>query len=143
GVTADQVINFRLGADVDSARRVIEKQDATVGHEPFGDRNLLLVSATEISHRRPQRPPDHLDHVEDARHGPSVVTPANQTAAQKPLKRRQANIFRSVQVEEERFGLAVFRQHADPTSYGVGWRTQLYPLYANADFPGDRFDDPE
>ena len=85
GVAADQVIDFRLGADIDSARRIVQQQDPAIRQEPFGDSNFLLISAAEISHRRPQRPPDHLDHVEHAR-TPSFVRNARES---RPPRRKR------------------------------------------------------
>ena len=45
GERAQQLVDFALGADVDAARRLVEKQDVAVAHEPFGDDDLLLVAA--------------------------------------------------------------------------------------------------
>ena len=36
-----------LGADVDAAGRIEEEQDAALGEEPLGQRDLLLIAARE------------------------------------------------------------------------------------------------
>ena len=62
---------------------------------------------------------------------------------QKALQRRQAHIFASVELEKERLGLAVFRQHADPAPYGVRRRAQLHLLPADPDLSRGRLEHAE
>ena len=45
GVSAHQNIEFVLGADVDAAGWIEQQQDAALGEQPFGDRDLLLIAA--------------------------------------------------------------------------------------------------
>ena len=39
-----------LGADVDAARRLVEKNSLRAGGEPAGDDHLLLIAAREVPH---------------------------------------------------------------------------------------------
>src|SRR6056297_2524898 len=45
GELAHQLVDFRLGAHVDAARRLVEDQDRRVVVQPAGDDDLLLVAA--------------------------------------------------------------------------------------------------
>ena len=66
GETPEQLIEFLLGADVDAARRIVEKDDARVAHQPFGDHHLLLVAAGQRADRdiQPGRADaEQLDHL--------------------------------------------------------------------------------
>ena len=45
---ADQLVNLRLAADVDAARRFIEQEDARLVIEQPAKRDLLLVAAGEF-----------------------------------------------------------------------------------------------
>ena len=54
GEALDQSVDFRLGADIDAARRLVEQEDLAPGRDPAGDDALLLVSAAE----EPDRPVD-------------------------------------------------------------------------------------
>src|SRR5579862_2937628 len=40
---AQELVNFALGADVDAARRLVEKQHVAVALQPFRDDDLLLI----------------------------------------------------------------------------------------------------
>ena len=40
-------VDFLLGADIDAARRLVEKQHARIGQQPFRQHNLLLVAARQ------------------------------------------------------------------------------------------------
>ena len=48
----DDRVEFRLGADVDAARRVVEQQHARVRSQPAGDDALLLIAAGQARNRR-------------------------------------------------------------------------------------------
>lgn len=43
----NQANNFRMGADVDAAGRLIEDQELRFGQQPAGEQHLLLVAAGE------------------------------------------------------------------------------------------------
>ena len=47
GELAHEPVELLLGADVDAARRIVEQDDARFGHQPFGDHDLLLISARQ------------------------------------------------------------------------------------------------
>ncbi len=47
GELAQQPVELLLGADIDAARRIVEQDDARLGHQPFGDDDLLLVAARQ------------------------------------------------------------------------------------------------
>jgi hypothetical protein len=49
GEAFDQVVDFRLGADIDAASRLVEQEDLGSGRQPAGDDRLLLVAAAEKS----------------------------------------------------------------------------------------------
>ena len=49
GDLADELMQVGLGLDVDADRRLVDDEDLGLRREPFGDRNLLLVSAGEIA----------------------------------------------------------------------------------------------
>src|SRR5208283_4642154 len=51
GKFSDELMDLGLGADVDAARRLVENEDARLGHQPAGDQHLLLIAAGEIEHR--------------------------------------------------------------------------------------------
>jgi len=48
--TADEVMDFRFGAHVDAAGRLIEKVDTRSHAEPFSEDDLLLIPSTQSSH---------------------------------------------------------------------------------------------
>ena len=45
------MVNFTLCSYVDASGRLIEDQDITVSHQPFGDNNFLLVSSGKVYHQ--------------------------------------------------------------------------------------------
>ena len=45
GKLVQKRVDLLLGADVDPARRIVEQQDARLGHQPLADDELLLVAA--------------------------------------------------------------------------------------------------
>src|SRR5262245_29819050 len=47
GQSIDQPVYFRLGTDIDSARRFVENDDARFAVEPAGQESLLLIAAAE------------------------------------------------------------------------------------------------
>src|SRR5439155_1405890 len=49
---AEKLKDFRLGADVDDARRLIHNQDVAFTSEPFGQGDLLLVAPAEAGDER-------------------------------------------------------------------------------------------
>ena len=115
-------IELVLGADVDAARRIEQQQDAALGEQPFGDGDLLLVAAGEGADPGPQRPAVDLDAVEHARR-PAAVSAA---VSIRPTRReavddRQRGVVLAVELQEQRFGLAVLGHQAD-ADIGAGSR---------------------
>ena len=51
GETRHQGVNFRLGADIDAARRLVHDEDARLGGEPFGEDDFLLIAARQLPRR--------------------------------------------------------------------------------------------
>src|SRR6185503_3746883 len=51
GELTHEAVKLLLGADVDAAGRVVEQNDARSGHQPFGDDDLLLVTAGQRRYR--------------------------------------------------------------------------------------------
>src|SRR5271165_3386294 len=49
GDVADELMQVGLGLDVDADRRLVDDEDLGLSRQPFGDRDLLLVSAGEIA----------------------------------------------------------------------------------------------
>src|SRR5262245_477460 len=47
GQSIDQPVYFRLGTDIDSARRFVEDDDVRFPVEPAGEESLLLIAAAE------------------------------------------------------------------------------------------------
>jgi hypothetical protein len=45
----DQAVDLGLGADVDAARGLVEKQHAAAAQKPAGEHHLLLVAAGELA----------------------------------------------------------------------------------------------
>ena len=54
---AEQTIDFRLGADVDADRRLVEDEQLGAVIEPLADHDLLLVAARQAGDRRIARAP--------------------------------------------------------------------------------------
>src|SRR5688500_165420 len=63
----DELVDLRLGPDVDPARGLVEEEHARLGHQPLGEHDLLLVPTRELvdegvqagrldAQRREQRP---------------------------------------------------------------------------------------
>ena len=50
GELVDERVNLALGIHVDAARWLVEKNHLGRGGEPFGENDLLLVSAGEVDH---------------------------------------------------------------------------------------------
>ena len=50
----DDLVDLRLAADVDAARRLVEQQDVGVLMQQPADRHLLLIPARERAHRLPR-----------------------------------------------------------------------------------------
>ena len=48
---AEQRMDFRLGADIDAARRLVDDEKLRPGREPFCDHHALLVPAAQKLHR--------------------------------------------------------------------------------------------
>ena len=46
---ARQLVDPRLGADVDAARRLIEDQDLCPRRQPLGKHNLLLIASAQVA----------------------------------------------------------------------------------------------
>ena len=51
GEFRDQAVDLGLRADVDAAGRLVEDQDARMGHQPAGDQHLLLIAARQVDDR--------------------------------------------------------------------------------------------
>ena len=51
GEFGDQPVDLRLGADIDAARRLVENENARLGHQPPRDQHLLLIAAGEVDAR--------------------------------------------------------------------------------------------
>ena len=69
GRGAEQLVDLRLGADVDAAGRLVEQQQLRLGEQPPAEHDLLLVAARERADRRRGssrslhlQPLDHLPH---------------------------------------------------------------------------------
>src|SRR6202034_3997884 len=50
-----ELMQVVLGLDVDPDSRLVDDEDLRLGRQPFGDRNLLLVSAGEIADELSER----------------------------------------------------------------------------------------
>ena len=53
GKVGDHRVHFRLGADIDALRRLVEDEDARLGAQPFGQHHFLLVAAGQFLDRLP------------------------------------------------------------------------------------------
>ena len=51
GQPANTLVELLLGADVDAASWVVEKDDARLGHQPFADDHFLLIAAGQSADR--------------------------------------------------------------------------------------------
>ena len=115
GEIAQQAVDFRLGADVDAARRLVHDDDLGLDRQLLGDRHLLLVAARERRHRhRRCRPCARRAAWRDR-----VAWSASALASIKPKRPGQRcqierrDILRDRQVEEDAGALAVFREIDD------------------------------
>ena len=50
-ISCEQLVHFRLGADVDAAGRLVDDQDARLERQPAGQHHLLLIAAREVLDR--------------------------------------------------------------------------------------------
>src|SRR5277367_4385044 len=55
GDLPDEFVQVGLRLDVDADRRLVDDEDLGLRRQPFGDRNLLLISAREIAHDLTER----------------------------------------------------------------------------------------
>ncbi len=115
GEAAQELIDLLLGGDVDAARRVVEQDDARLGHQPFGDDDLLLVAARQRAGRdvgSAGADREELDHVADELRLAGAIDHA---AARDALERGEGEVVAKRHRQHQPFRLAVLGNegHAD------------------------------
>ena len=110
----DQLVDLDLGADVDTARRLVEDQQPGVRRQPLADHDLLLVAAGEGAGAGPDRSS-----------GPSTARrrwPLRAAAARPPARRgcrasRARVMCCGRGVQHQALALAVLRYEAEPGAH--------------------------
>ncbi len=104
----DELVDLRLRAHVDPARRLVQEQHPRVRHEPLPQHDLLLVAARELvdDGEHPRR----LDaqRVELRLHLRLAGRVIEQPAVREPRQRGQGHVLRDRRLQHEPVPLAVF-----------------------------------
>ena len=110
GHLAQDAVDLRARADVDSLRRLVRDEDRRLGEQRARHDDLLLVAAGQRGHGRLDRRRLHVQLGQLALDGGDLATPAHDRPCAKPVKRRDRGVLAYVQVEHQALAEAVGRQ---------------------------------
>jgi len=89
-----------LGADVDAAGRFIDDQEPGVSAEPFGQGDLLLISAAEAGDGGFQRRRFHVEPVEKGLGGVSFGALVDDPHAAESAEHGQGEVLAAAHLED-------------------------------------------
>ena len=78
GEGTNRRVELLPGGDVDASGRIVQHEDAAPAVEPAGEDELLLVAAAQLAGEHPRRRHLHAHPLDQAPHGPSLTTRADQ-----------------------------------------------------------------
>ena len=114
GELAHQAVELLLGADVDAAGRIVEQDDARVGHQPLGDDDLLLVAAGQGRDRLVGLADLDLQLRAIAASIAALARPSvDERSAREPAERGDARFVGDRHRQHQAFGLAVLGDEGD------------------------------
>ncbi|BAB51502.1 mll4969 [Mesorhizobium japonicum MAFF 303099] len=124
GQGAHQPVDFRLGADVDAARRLVEDHHLRVHGQPLAEHDLLLVAARQRAGARLHRRRLDAEIFLLLLGGCRLSACRDQRTPGMRRQIGQRNVLGDRQVEQDAGQLAVFRHQENAVRDGVGRRTQ-------------------
>ncbi len=114
GQLEHELVDLRFRADVDAARRLVEKKDARVPEQPFCEHDLLLRSARKVAHELFGAWRFDLQLVDHARRrGPLASEVDEQVAIDEIRQVRKRNVFAHRHPEHQALRLAIFGDERD------------------------------
>src|SRR6266850_6353042 len=137
GQRMEQLVDLALGADIDAARGLVEKQDVAVAQQPFRDHDLLLVAAGQQPHLLFDRRCLDLQLFDETLcRRPRAGRVDKPAQLQKTLHAGQHDIGFHIQPGRQSEVLAVFGKIAHPVSHSILGRRDRHSLAVYADLAG-------
>ena len=112
GELADDPVDLRLRGDVDPARRLVQKQDATLAEQPAGEHDLLLVAAGEQADHAVRVVGHGVQRSELLPRGLPLLPNVEQDARE-ATEVGDRDVLRLAPVEDERLRLAILRREPE------------------------------
>ena len=118
----DELVDRALGADVDSASRLVGDQHAGTTEEPLAEQHLLLVAARERSDTDTGSLRADVEAPNQVGRRPPLTPPVDDSRTRDRLQVRQRDVVRDRAEHQEPLSLAVLRHHRDSGSNGTARR---------------------
>ena len=138
GEAPDEGVDLGAGADVDTARGLVEQQDARAVHEPAREEDLLLVAARQ----RPRLPVgvgrSQLERLDLLARDLPLGALVEEAGLREPRHRREGDVDEDRLVEHEALALALLGREADPRFDGGHDRAAAQLLAADPHRAGGR-----
>ena len=110
----DHLVDLRLGADVDAARRLVEDEHFELPRQPARQHHLLLVAARQLARPSWSRLGVRIDSASTKRPTTAnALRRSNRPAVDTLLGHAQRRIVEDRAGEQQRLALAVLRREAD------------------------------
>ncbi len=107
-------MHLGLGADVDSARRLVNDEEPRVRREPLGEDDLLLVASGQRGYREVLRSGLHLESTRPLLCGRALTPPVDDAEASQLLAQRESRVAGDREVHDETLLSAVLRNESHP-----------------------------
>jgi len=118
GEVVDESVDRGLGADVDAASRFIDDQELGVSAEPFGQGDLLLITAAEASDGGFQRRGFDVEAVEKGPGGVSFGVLVYCSHPAESAEHGQGEVLAAAHLQNQTLVLAIFGNQCDSTAHG-------------------------
>src|SRR5579885_2363307 len=115
----DDAVDVFLGADVDAARRIVEKQHVGTQQEPPRQQRFLLIAAAEGGDGQAGGAALQIEPRPQRRHLPALLGVADEAEAAHAAEGANAAVFERAHLHHQALELAILRQQSDALTNGV------------------------
>src|SRR5271165_2601131 len=137
GQSPQEIVDFRLGADVDAARRLVAEEDLRTAEEPLGDDDLLLVAAGEVAHDLVDRRRLDAELFDQFRRRAAFGVALQNPVARDLLQIGDGDVFGARHAEQQALALAVFGHQAESVPHRFARRGDFDALALDENLAGD------
>jgi len=118
---AQKLQDFRLGADIDPACRLIDDQNARIGGEPSRQKHLLLVTTRQFLDRLVRRGALDRQCFDEAERNLVLPASVNDPRTLQFRKQSKRHVFPHGHVRNDPVNLSVLGYETDPIGDRIRW----------------------